>query len=62
VHPTDESDGYEFYLMCDDLMAEITVLASKGVQRWEVQEDRSGRSPGSEFPVEAKWVSISKSP
>ncbi len=41
VHPSDENDLHELYLMCDDLEAEITRLKKAGVaceapsqQRW----------------------------
>ena len=38
VHPADENERPELYLMCDDLRAEIATLAEKGVQCTEVQE------------------------
>jgi hypothetical protein len=31
VHPADENDSHELYLMCDDLDAEIARLAAAGV-------------------------------
>jgi len=31
VHPSDENDLHEFYLMCDDLDAEMTRLKKAGV-------------------------------
>lgn len=42
VHPTDELEKYEFYLMCDDIEKTLAELAAKGVtisapvsdQRW----------------------------
>lgn len=37
-HPGDENDTHELYLMCDNLEAEISSLAAKGVQCSEVQE------------------------
>jgi catechol 2,3-dioxygenase-like lactoylglutathione lyase family enzyme len=40
-HPSDEN-GHELYFMCDDLRAEITSLAKKGVNCPEVQEARWG--------------------
>ena len=46
VHPADQENGHDLYLMCDDLKAEISVLGAKGVQCSEVQE--------------ARWGSISK--
>ncbi len=36
-HPSDENDRREVYFMCDDLKAEISALAEKGVQCWAVQ-------------------------
>ena len=42
VHPAEENDRPELYLMCDDLRAAIAVLAEKGVQCTEVQEARWG--------------------
>ena len=42
VHPADEVGGHEMYLMCDDLGAEMSVLASKGVRCSDVEEARWG--------------------
>ena len=42
VHPAEENNQAELYLMCDDLRAEISTLAEKGVQCTEVQEARWG--------------------
>ena len=42
VHPAEENDGHELYFMCDDLKAEISVLAEKGVRCSEVQQARWG--------------------
>ena len=42
VHPTEGTDQHELYLMCDDLKAEISALAAKGVRCSEVQEARWG--------------------
>jgi catechol 2,3-dioxygenase-like lactoylglutathione lyase family enzyme len=42
VHPGDENDICELYLMCDDLTAEMLALAKKGVACSEVQEARWG--------------------
>jgi catechol 2,3-dioxygenase-like lactoylglutathione lyase family enzyme len=51
IHPAEQtekqeqeqkSDRHELYLMCDDLKAEISTLAKKGVQCSEVQEARWG--------------------
>ena len=41
-HPSEENDGHEFYLMCDDLKAEMASLAKKKVQCSEVEEARWG--------------------
>jgi catechol 2,3-dioxygenase-like lactoylglutathione lyase family enzyme len=48
VHPAEENDGHELYLMCEDLKAEISMLAEIGVGCSEVQE--------------ARWGSITKIP
>jgi catechol 2,3-dioxygenase-like lactoylglutathione lyase family enzyme len=45
-HPSEENRGHEFYLMCDDLPAEMASLAKKKVQCSEVEE--------------ARWSSITK--
>jgi catechol 2,3-dioxygenase-like lactoylglutathione lyase family enzyme len=42
VHPADGNDRHELYLMCDDLKAEISELAKKGVRCSEVQKERWG--------------------
>ena len=42
VHPAEENERPELYLMCDDLRAEIAALAEKGVACSEVQEARWG--------------------
>jgi catechol 2,3-dioxygenase-like lactoylglutathione lyase family enzyme len=42
VHPADANDRQEFYLMCDDLSAEIAALQKRGVRCSEVQEARWG--------------------
>ena len=42
VHPAEEDDQHELYFMCDDLKAEISALAEKGVRCSEVQEARWG--------------------
>jgi hypothetical protein len=42
VHPTDQSERHELYLMCDDLHTEVSLLAEKGVRCSEVQEARWG--------------------
>ena len=42
VHPAEENNRHELYLMCDDLQTEIATLASKGVTGLTVQEERWG--------------------
>lgn len=42
VHPSEENDRHELYLMCDDLRAEILALSEKGVRDLEIQEARWG--------------------
>jgi hypothetical protein len=40
VHPAEESNRQELYLMCDDLKAEMAALREKGVHCSSVQEAR----------------------
>ena len=42
VHPAEDNGRHELYFMCDDLRAEISKLAEKGVRCSEVQEARWG--------------------
>ncbi len=42
VHPAEENERPELYLMCDDLRAEIAALAEKGVECSQVQEAKWG--------------------
>src|SRR5580700_6089128 len=42
VHPAEENDRHELYFMCDDLKAEISSLAAKGIACSDVQEQRWG--------------------
>ena len=42
VHPAEENGRHELYFMCDDLKAEISALAQKGISCSEVQEERWG--------------------
>jgi hypothetical protein len=42
VHPAEENGHHELYLMCDDVHAEIAVLAEKGVACSVVHEERWG--------------------
>ena len=41
-HPSDANDVHELYFMCEDLKAEMTALAEKGVRCSEVHEARWG--------------------
>ncbi|MGA7836224.1 MAG: hypothetical protein WCA31_13545 [Acidimicrobiales bacterium] len=38
VHPTEVGGGHEVYLMCDDLEAEMVLLAQRGAQCTSVEE------------------------
>ena len=42
VHPAQENDRHELYLVCDDLKAEISALQGKGIQCSKVHEERWG--------------------
>lgn len=42
VHPSTESSAHELFFMCEDLKAEMTSLAKKGVKCSAVQEERWG--------------------
>ena len=42
VHPAEENDRHELYLMCGDLKAEIAALEQKGVRCSEVKKERWG--------------------
>jgi catechol 2,3-dioxygenase-like lactoylglutathione lyase family enzyme len=42
VHPDEENGRHELYFMCDDLRAEMSALAAKGVQCSAVEEARWG--------------------
>lgn len=37
-HPSDENDEHELFFMCEDLKAEMSALAEKGVHCSDVQE------------------------
>jgi len=41
-HPGELNGAHELYLMCDDLAAEMTALATKGVECSEVHQERWG--------------------
>jgi hypothetical protein len=42
VHPADENNRHELYLMCDDLKAEIAALGGKGIACSKVENERWG--------------------
>jgi hypothetical protein len=42
VHPAEDTNRQELYLMCDDLKGEMAALRQKGVQCGDVQEARWG--------------------
>jgi catechol 2,3-dioxygenase-like lactoylglutathione lyase family enzyme len=42
VHPADENNRHELYLMCDDLKAEIARLEAQGISCSKVHEERWG--------------------
>lgn len=42
VHPAEENDQYQLYLMCDDVRAEVQTLRAKKVECREVVELRWG--------------------
>jgi len=42
VHPAEENGRPELYFMCNDLKAEISALAEKGIRCSEVQEAKWG--------------------
>ena len=50
VHPSDASLAHELYFMCDDLSAEISALAQKGVTCSPVQEPRWGSTTTMRLP------------
>lgn len=41
-HPGEENNMHQFYLMCDDVKAEIAALAKKGVKCSKVTNERWG--------------------
>jgi catechol 2,3-dioxygenase-like lactoylglutathione lyase family enzyme len=42
VHPAEENDRHELFLMCDNLKAEIAAFKQKGVQSSEMKVERWG--------------------
>lgn len=59
VHPSDENDVHEFYLMCDDLNAEIARLKQAGVKCEEPMARGWGMLTQIHLPVGAGSASIS---
>jgi catechol 2,3-dioxygenase-like lactoylglutathione lyase family enzyme len=49
-HPDEENGAHELFLMCDDLKAEMTALATKGVKCSEAQEERWGTITKMQLP------------
>jgi predicted enzyme related to lactoylglutathione lyase len=43
IHPTDDEEAHELYLMCDDLEATVKELAAKGVAAGEISDRGWGR-------------------
>ena len=50
VHPSDENDRHELFLMCDDLDGEIKRLSAKGVACDPVSTQGWGRSTRLKLP------------
>jgi catechol 2,3-dioxygenase-like lactoylglutathione lyase family enzyme len=50
VHPSDENDMHEFYLMTDDLDLEMRTLQKAGARCQAVSQQRWGRSTRIELP------------
>lgn len=42
VHPAEQNNRHELYLMCSDLQAEISALHEKGVECSQVHQERWG--------------------
>ncbi len=43
VHPSEENDVHEFYLMCDDIEAFTAGMATKGIECSQVKQQPWGR-------------------
>ena len=43
IHPTDDDQKHELYLMCDNLTATVEALAFRGVTAGEISDQRWGR-------------------
>lgn len=50
VHPSDENDMHEFYLITDDLDTEIRALRKAGVECDDVSQQRWGQSTRISLP------------
>lgn len=50
VHPSDENDVHEFYLMTDDLDAELSALGKAGINCEAVSQQSWGRSTRIKLP------------
>jgi catechol 2,3-dioxygenase-like lactoylglutathione lyase family enzyme len=50
VHPAEENNNHQLYLMCDDLKAEIARLAGKGARCGEIEEARWGSATKISLP------------
>jgi len=50
VHPAEQSERHELYLMCDDLKAEIAALRGKGVECSQMHEQRWGSTTNIRLP------------
>ena len=44
IHPAEDSEYHELYLMCDDIDATVTELRTKGVETRPIQDRPWGRS------------------
>jgi hypothetical protein len=42
VHPSDENDTHEFYLMCDDIKLLVSSIKAKDIECTPVHEERWG--------------------
>jgi len=50
VHPADDSERHELYLMCDDVEAEIARLTGRGVACDPISDQRWGRVTRLQLP------------
>jgi catechol 2,3-dioxygenase-like lactoylglutathione lyase family enzyme len=60
-HPAEENSGHEFYLMCEDLKAEMASLAKRNVRFSTIEEARWGSTPGCSSLVAVRLACISRS-